>query len=367
MSVVTEDTNPFKDLHLVVRNEEDEIRKGVFSYVLRKLHGLSHEEKQRWCEAVRDSTPKRTATGSGSDPASLPLGIHKEKRLRGDDGEEPMASVPSTAVAPLLEAPPALTQWTAGEANEYILAYMRTLLDRVIGGSLSNLSTPALRVLCVMAGIHTHSRSKDVLYNILASFYFTRCEKLGKRVSKSTLVEKEIRQTSEMLMALPSNRSKTASVRRVIATADPQAAVPRTVEEKKRPVPAAKDPCAAPAAKKHTTAAATAATTTVHSSEAEDSEVLDIAYAKGVFATATHARPLQSSSPSSDSWEPAELERKVASIVQLYDPVTATMVVKKLNQMGYRDDGAPAVVEAILRRFHQRQLIFFDSDIAYLL
>jgi len=224
------------------------------------------------------------------------------------------------------------------------------------------------RVLCVMTGIHTHSRSKDVLYNILASFYFTQCEKLGKRVSKSTLVENEIRRTSEMLMALPSNRSKTASVRRATATAGPQVAVPRTVEEKKRPVPAAKDPCAAPAAKKHTVAAATAATTTVHSSEAEDSgEVLDIAYATGVFATTTHARPLQSSSPSSDSWEPAELERRVASIVQLYDPVTATMVVKKLNQMGYRDDGAQAVVEAILRRFHQRQLIFYDSDIAYLL
>jgi len=67
------------------------------------------------------------------------------------------------------------------------------------------------------------------------------------------------------------------------------------------------------------------------------------------------------------AWTPEALERKIASIVQLYDPVTVAIVVKKLAQFGYRSDDAHDIVERVLRRFHDRQLIFYDNGIAYLM
>ncbi|CAD2217769.1 hypothetical protein AGDE_14692 [Angomonas deanei] len=80
--------------------------------------------------------------------------------------------------------------------------------------------------------------------------------------------------------------------------------------------------------------------------------------------TAAPARP---TAGEDDTWDEATLERRIASIVQLYDPVTVATVAKKLSGVGYSDPDMTGTVEAVLRKFQQRQLLFFDNGIAYLL
>lgn len=76
-------------------------------------------------------------------------------------------------------------------------------------------------------------------------------------------------------------------------------------------------------------------------------------------------------------WTQTQLERKIAAIVQMYDPVTCEVVTKKLGDLGFkpktssmfstgqRSSDTRSVVESILRSFHDRQLIMYDNGIAY--
>lgn len=79
---------------------------------------------------------------------------------------------------------------------------MRGLLDRVVGTSLNSLAVPALHVLCFMLDISTESHSKEVLYNKLANFFYTYCEKIGKRVSRSTFVLAQAAHDAQMMKSL---------------------------------------------------------------------------------------------------------------------------------------------------------------------
>lgn len=119
----------------------------------------------------------------------------------------------------------------------------------------------------------------------------------------------------------------------------------------------------------------------VHNGEDDDDdeEEGDIVYPTHVFSrrpqTSSYAGHPSATSQHMDAeddegdeeWTSAALERQVASIVQLYDPVTTAIVVKKLAQVGYRSASALDTVESILHRFHQRQLILYDNGIAYLM
>ncbi|CCW63099.1 unnamed protein product [Phytomonas sp. EM1] len=464
--------NPFGDLHPVVRNEEDEIRKGIFSFALRKLHSLTLEEKQGWCDAIVESTSKKSkqvkkvgnqttdnvAIGMGKEEqtTSMPTSVVEsqlqtvtialaeepsrgapstlesndvaspsflgEKRLRSESEtnigsqtireSDNISTVENKAGAlqsvPLASVP--ASSFTSGEqANEFIGSYMRSLLDRVVGGSLADLSANSLRVLCIMVGIQTTAKSKDALYNMLASFHYTNCEKLGKRVSKDTFLQKDFQQTAEMLAKLGPKRppaAKAASplppsgastktkggsngVRAEAAeapskrgsglrpgrpltgtTASPSVSVVPIGHGRGGDPPSCPNPTNGREGggfgfSSHTRAPEHGPTHAV----TRDTDGLHIVYPSSAFAGAcpTPAPPPRPTSPPSEDWTTAEFERRVASVVQLCDPVTVAIVVRKLAQMGYRAAGAAEAVEAVLRRFHQRQFIFYDNGIAYMM
>ncbi|KAK7194722.1 hypothetical protein NESM_000391800 [Novymonas esmeraldas] len=460
--------NPFESLRPALRSEEDEIRKGVFSQALRNLQHASLDERRRWCSVIRESAARRTggaktraksatvlpvtgqpATAIASAGAS-PLPQHNgngavavataadvapspalpqvdasagKKRTRSDDDDD---DVDTVSKATTLEGQHrGQTSPTDGEpeesVKECIAAYMRGLLDRVVGTGIDNLAVPALKVLCMMLGIKTEVSNKMGLYSILADFYFSKCAKLGKRVSRDTVFERQVEQEVAMLRNLPSASSSSSppssasrAERRAAAPATtpsaatsaaaPAVKVAKAEEAGEARVAAARvrrETAPLPKATKLAKVAAAAAplptdAVTAHYLKYEHypDELVDdavagpsswsggeyggeVVYEPRVFtrpgnsssgaATAAHMAKYQASDKDDEAWSLPLLERKVASIVQLYDPVTVAIVVKKLAQMGYRDGGAEACVEQILRRFHERQLIFYDDGIAYLM
>ncbi|KAG5469359.1 hypothetical protein LSCM1_02575 [Leishmania martiniquensis] len=316
-------------------------------------------------------------------------------------GESPLTAVASDSEAEENEE----------SVKEYIAAYMRSLLDRVVGTGIDNLAVPALKVLCMMLGIRTEVSNKLGLYSVLANFYFSKCAKLGKRVSRDTVFERHMGQEVSMLKQLPSVSSPSGRAQKRVAAAAPEKAAitvvnsvtalsdkavrPKVESEERvmrrgmssaplpKPIRAVKtarqpDPTTEHYLKyEHYTDESLendAAVTAPGSGHQYDG---DIVFQQPVFARqsknavvpshmAKYAGP-GAGAEESESWSLPLLERKVASIVQLYDPVTVAIVVKKLSLMGYRDGGAESLVEQILRRFHERQLIFYDNGIAYLM
>lgn len=300
---------------------------------------------------------------------------------------------------------------TEESVKECIAVYMRSLLDRVVGTGIDNLAVPALKVLCMMLGIHTEVSNKLGLYSILADFYFSKCVKLGKRVSRDTVFERHVEQEVSMLRRVASAASSAGRAEKVTAAAPEKAAVTvaksattladkvEKTEVKREQAVVRKKMFSAPLFNSSRAAKVVpqANPVTEHYLKYEDyndntfeddaavaapaSDYAyggDVIYQQPVFARSSN----KTASPShmakyegsgaggeeeDDSWSLPLLERKVASIVQMYDPVTVAIVVKKLSQMGYRDGGAESRVEQILRRFHERQLIFYDNGIAYLM
>lgn len=495
-------TNPFETLQPVLLNEEDAIRKGIFGYTLRKLSTLTFESKIDWCRAVKTAMAPRPLAGKKLAAATAAVEAEKRDRSADSTSDAPEAKQPrleattttgdaavtsvegvttttatssSPATATTVEANSAdqegLPQTTEA-ASEFIAAFMRVMLERVVGGSLSDLSVPQLAALCRMVGITTQARSKNVLYSTLASFHFTSCEKLGKRVVRNTFAERAVREAGEMLARASAGKSTVAKVRAAtaaddndndngddsaaarnkksrLATAATAAAAAAAAEnkrlakaarlqaradkEKKKAAKKAKadeQALAAKAARKearqqlrqqkqqqqHLPFIASAQqflqgqpvlNSSYYSdneddedgeggddaqSEEEDDdddneeeddspseEELEVQYGGRVFqsksSSATAGAPSNNSNHGATpaqplpggGWTLPEVEKKVASIVQLYDPVTVAIVVKKLAQMKYTDQNAVDVVEGILRRFHHMQLIFYDNGIAYMM
>ncbi|CBZ29886.1 conserved hypothetical protein [Leishmania mexicana MHOM/GT/2001/U1103] len=336
--------------------------------------------------------PESTTVGSQPSPTAA---------LAPADGEPSACAAASDPAA----------EETEESVKECIAAYMRSLLDRVVGTGIDNLAVPALKVLCMMLGIHTEVSSKLGLYSILADFYFSKCVKLGKRVSRDTVFERHVEQEVSMLRRVASASSSVGRAEKKVAAAAPgKAAVTvatsaATLADKVAKTEVKKDQAVVrkkmfsaplPNPSRAAKAVPQADPVTEHylkyedynDNTLEDDAAVaapasdhayggDIIYQQPVFArpnnktaSRSHMAKYEGSGAGGeeeDSWSLPLLERKVASIVQLYDPVTVAIVVKKLSQMGYRDGGAESRVEQILRRFHDRQLIFYDNGIAYLM
>lgn len=429
-----DDTNPFERLQPPLRSEEDEIRKGIFGQALRLLHVATDEEKLRWRQAIMDAAAarqsgqrgakkkKKTEAGENDNAAvkrtrdgtdmkeedkeiekKREEGAQEEEKVEGPETKTCVRSENDTIVAnndgPSHDA--AATDEPISD-TEFIAAYLRTLLDKVVGLSLLELHVEALRVLCVMLGIPLpNNRNKIAHYSTLASFHYTHCEKLGKRVSSSHNLQAQLKRDEEM-------------IRRIFSHGPTSPATPAPGKNKTAVTGAPVRPSGT------TAAAATTTTTSGKSSDknnsrqtngtrlvAIDSNVsslagdsrerrhkssahglsrppntsfvetdnntpdggqeLEIRHHNGVFVNAAAAREPPPTHDEEEEWSMAQLEKKVASVVQLYDPVTSAIVVKKLAKMGYRAPCATETVEAILRSFHQRELVFYDNGIAYLL
>lgn len=258
--------NPFAGLRPEMRSEHDEIRKGIFSRALRNMQTSPLEERREWCRAIRAThtaaqaaKQKRAAAAAATQASASPAppsssaslspavgtkrthdeterlgtsatgeGAAAKKAVKGEAGTHPPSSAdPSPTASTTAAAAPgggggavdvekaeenAEAEESEAAVKECIAAYLRSLLDRVVGVSLENLNVPALRILCMMVGIKTEVRNKIALYSTLASFYYTECEKLGKRVSRDTVYERQVEQEVAMLRhAAP---SATASAKR---------------------------------------------------------------------------------------------------------------------------------------------------------
>ncbi|EPY16969.1 hypothetical protein STCU_10882 [Strigomonas culicis] len=405
--------NPFEDLNPVYRSEEDDIRKGIFSTALRALATSPLEDRQRWCTAIRLTQLPPSSTGSSS-------GGRRKKGGPTTDADASTTDTLKRSRSP--EAPEApAAPLTMEEAGECVGSFMRAMLDRVVGLSLENLSVPQLKVLCMMVGIpETPSRNKTVVYSLLATFYFTHCEKLGKRVSKSTIMEARVQQEMDMLLRnmkeektpgvkakvekeeVPPPPKKTVEVKKDKVKRSAPEALPLTTEKKTRPkkeapkLAAAKKPLHVSTALQHKGNFVSSLPTNIFGGgnsnsnnnfglddddgsddvpeEEEVDEALHVVHSANIFQKkSSHPSTSGSSgaqtvrSESEDPWSPVMLEKRIASIVHLYDPVTTAIVVKKLAQAGYRADDAQRVVERTLQKFHDRQFIFYDNDIAYMM
>ncbi|KAG5494275.1 hypothetical protein GH5_02285 [Leishmania sp. Ghana 2012 LV757] len=356
------------------------------------LRDSAEDASQPCAPQAPQTVPEATFADSQSSLAATRTPTHGESRL---------AATASHSAA----------EETEESVKEYIAAYMRSLLDRVVGTGIDNLAVPALKVLCMMLGIHTEVSNKLGLYSVLANFYFSKCAKLGKRVRRDTVFERRVEQEVSMLRRVALASSSSGRTEKKVAAAAPQRAAmtdvnsvaahsDKAVKTKVKsgevvvrmamsPAPLPKHRRAAKAAPQPDPAteqylkyenynddsfeddAAVAAPASRHKYDG------DIIYQSPVFArqgnnTVSPSHVAKYGGPGAgakenESWTLSLLERKVASIVQLYDPVTVAIVVKKLSQMGYRDGGAESHVEQILRRFHERQLIFYDNGIAYLM
>ncbi|KAF8291597.1 hypothetical protein TcYC6_0125130 [Trypanosoma cruzi] len=440
--------NPFERLQPPLRSEEDEIRKGIFGQALRLLHTATDEDKLRWRHAIEEAIAarqsisrmnKKTAVSEGIADVTPLVGFAAVKRPRDDGkGEEEEKETwteenggggdgdqrPVVAAAKDSCGCRTGAEDTPMKDTEFIAAYLRTLLDKVVGLSLLELHVDALRVLCVILSIPLpKSRSKMTLYSTLASFHYTHCEKLGKRVSSSHNVQAQLRRDEQMIQKLfpAGSTSQTTSGmgrnRAAGATTTTTASRPSGITKTVNSITLSKHSNSSCTDKNASNSSANHKNGTRSMLTAVDSNVsplddtprsrrrkvvsdtgakpknksplerdakdtpagvegeseLEVRHTGKVFADAPVFRQAMAVSRNNEEeeeeeeWTMAQLEKKVASVVQLYDPVTSAVVVKKLAQMGYRKACAMEKVEAILRSFHQRELVFYDNGIAYLL
>ncbi|RNF16717.1 uncharacterized protein Tco025E_05096 [Trypanosoma conorhini] len=432
--------NPFERLQPPLRSEEDEIRKGIFARALRLLHTATDEVKLRWRHAIEEAAAARQyRTCRHKKPALVaeefceptPLVASAAVKRPRDDAKEGAVEAEngkgtknadegeSGELRPVAETgtehsgPHTGAEVSEVDNTEFIAAYLRTLLDKVVGLSLLELHVEALRVLCVMLDIPLpKSRSKMALYSTLASFHYTHCEKLGKRVSSSHIVQAQLKRDEQMIQKLLSRGSTSqatsaAGRSRAVGAATTAATPPGPTgatntavlssntsrgnhRKNTRTMLTAVDGNVSsmddtPRIPRRTSASDTAAKvrtkTPMEGEEGAPAEVegeaeLEVRHNDKVFAAAAVVHQAVAASRLNNSneedeedeeWTMMQLEKKVASVVQLYDPVTSVVVVKKLAQMGYRKPSAMETVEAILRSFHQRELVFYDNGIAYLL
>ncbi|KAH9578380.1 hypothetical protein LSM04_005544 [Trypanosoma melophagium] len=436
--------NPFEQLRPSPRSEEDDIRKGIFGQALRLLHAASDEEKLRWRRAIEEATaPKQPAASSSSsrrkkkekeeksetvspiEPTTLAVKrtreeVEEEKKEReeenknGDRTNEETEKENAKSDVPTSSNGCSETNVPESDVRqpsdlEFIAAYLRTLLEKVVGLSLQELNVDALRVLCVMLGIPLPAtKNKMIHYSILASFYYTHCEKLGKRVSSSHHLNAQLKRDEEMYRKIytkefPSNggtsAGKTATSSTTITTettsttkkssrnsagkndmlrvvdgnVSPSVNTPRSQQKKST--------ATQPPSQSNNTPGKTKGSFTVADSvrqpgklqkrqQEEEEYELEVRHNSAVFTQQTLQQADQSHKYNNNmdgEWSLAQLEQRVASVVHLYDPVTTAVVVKKLAQMGYRSADAAERVESILHSFHQRQFVFYDNGIAYLL
>lgn len=357
------ESNPFLNIRTELRSEEDDIRRGIFNRALRNLAQSTAEQKFSWCAAIDEkSTGNRTRA-----PADAPKGPEESSPMIVEPGQKRDRESSPTEEKPYMHS--------ESEANRYIGAYLHSQIEKAIGTTLRSCGGNALRILCTILDISTKTRSTETLYNTLASYHYTHCEVLGKRVSRNTFVERQALEDSESFQRLikTSKAKPTTNAPKSAATADSgkEAAKPsRTTEASswisKRPLVAG----AVGSSRALPLPMMTGKPVVSHSSHgaSDNSSELVIAYPEPTFANdRTASRITSSTSGAAEEWTPQRLEKAIATIVRNYDPVTTTIVVKKLNKIGYADPHAESIVDSFLVSFHQKKYIHYENGIAYCL
>lgn len=497
--MMTSEVNPFANIRETLRSEEDDIRRGVFSHVLRNLMTATAQQKQEWQTEIEEtqrifrervaggkarasektakekasSTPEEAPAAdaaaaaaaarittregekeenrtSGSEVAPVASPLLGMKRDRSE-GQEAAGGVSSNL--PKKEDAASSTSTSDGEGGFSIGSFLHSQVEKTVGGTLNTLSSGILRILCMILGLAPKSRSKETLYSMLATYHYTHCEVLGKRVSRSTFVDDLAKQDVKSLhlfikhpvkgagktdrkevppqLGVPKKEAPTPVLTRTKQTRKPShtsvatgflAATAHcgksTGAEVSKSSAGKNATTVAPQKKAAATATLRAVSKAIPSSslpptpqtsagahystqeqQQQDSyggitnhspfypsgnsttSDLSISYPEPVLRrpTAT-ADPLHSSSSTllgrrsthgaqeeNSEWTTQNLEKRIATIVRNFDPVTTTIVIKKLAKMGFTSPTAKQVVESVLQSFHQKKYIYFESGIAYCL
>lgn len=458
--------NPFENIRPELRSEEDDIRRGVFSRALRNLAMSTSEQKRAWCAAVDEIYETQRARAHGKKKEALaPVAGQKREREGSNDPANEVGNQPQGSS----DTPNAETGGSTGDsvvgsvnsdntsnnnntttnyknddddnvgeikseepttvekeylqsdsaANRYIGAFLHSQVEKAIGATLHSLSPSTLRFLCTVLGLTTRSRSKEALYNMLASFHYTHCEVLGKRVSRSTFVDQQAKQDSVLLSKLTKTKT-TKTVKKDSAVPSPapapipekgtQKTIPKnglgssalintstsgglpsarisssgSVSALSRPKVATTNDESIPlyydrdVSSSNGYSSAYSPPTIIRRREENNAEVM-ISYPTATFQTATTGRSTAdhrafsntgssvSVSTGVEEWSAQRIEKSIATIVRNYDPVTTSIVLKKLAKIGYSSPEAPQVVESCLQRFHQKKYIHYENGIAYCL
>lgn len=478
---MTSEVNPFAAVRQSLRSEEDDIRRGVFSHVLRNLARASPEQKQVWqaaIEEVQQALRSRTAAaGTEGDSAGVedvlveegehvgkeilssgtvaesggeekaemeasrtlggptPKLVLGKKRERSDEDEG--AAGLSAGNADSHEDPVHSSSSTSGAAGFSIGSFLHSQVEKTVGSTLNVLSVSTLRVLCMILGIDKKTRSKEALYHTLASYHFTHCEVLGKRISRSTIVDELARQDamSVHLFLKQSQKGPGATHKKETpaiseAPMSEVVAAPRSLDTSQAEKPSSTTPTtsvsstahrghstrlntaksvaeqkAAPPQKQKKASLSSTRGSVPSSSSSSDRSArenfhssqphlqreiatgaavrsdpshmadLSIAYpepalrraAADSFGSAFTASARSLEAQEDTEWTSQKLEKSIATIVRNFDPVTTTIVIKKLAKMGYTAPEAKSVVESCLKSFHEKKYIYFESGIAYCL
>lgn len=408
--------NPFEGLPPTPRSEEDDIRKGIFGRVLRLLRTVDAEERARWRKAIEEAATAKQMASRGENKKKPQLqedaeGIGGSAAVDRSCSGTVLVETSGAVKRPRDEEEGGISKVPKEENQEkhcevsqdqrkhdpsdgdYIAAYLRTLLDKVIGLSLQELPVDALRVLCIMLGIPlSNSKSKMVYYSKLASFYYTNCEKLGKRVSKSFHVFEQFRRDEEVRQKIFSqnytSRTSTSRTNSKATSLEKQSrssagkntkkgANQQTSGDGESTVSSTQGTAVASKRSSKPRVAASKSTPAVLDNGIVHrvDEELEVKHHGKVFVAHASSRNQFASASggmddevaTEDAWTSTKLEGAVASIIHLHDPVTTAIVVRKLAQMGYKSATAEQTVEVILHRFHDRQFIFYDNGMAFLL
>eukprot|EP00796_Vickermania_ingenoplastis_P004479 gene4479-3272_t len=344
-TAMSEEENPFSVIRPVMRSEEDDIRRGVFSRALRNLAQSSTDEKFKWCAVI--DTEKATFRGKRSSEVQP-----SENETVGMKRERSPDAVP-------------LYMQSADEANRYIGAFLHSQIEKAIGTTLNSLPPGALRVLCSILGLSTASRSKSILYNMLAAFHYTHCEVLGKRVSRSTIMDQQAAQDSQSLNIFLRRNQKVAKTPLTAAGDIPST----TPAEKKtsRNLPSAAVAQSSGSSSTKSDPQENKKTSVKAEKQNSAVDTGEVQYPAPTFrpkVKCTHTMNPPASSGDVD-WSPQRLEKSIATIVRNYDPVTRPIIVKKLAKIGYYPADAEQTVEACLRTFHNKKYIHYENGIAY--
>lgn len=350
--------NPFASIRPELRSEEDDIRRGVFSQALKNLAQSTDEEKLRWrsvieteCKARRNSKTQPT-TGAVQEE----LVGQKRERSSPDRLNDSEAAVE--------------------DARRYIGSFLHSQVEKVIGTTLYSLSPGTLRALCNILGIFPKTRNKDGLYSILASFHFTHCEKLGKRVSRSTYIDEQVKQDSDALLKALKPKAVSKPKQSVVKDDESLDSSPplthSTVVKSndikvQQPTRTAATDSYYPRADVFSGQQQSRSKVTEGENNATLKEETEggVAYPTPAFRVAAPTAAPPARREDDHCWTQQRLEKSIATIVRNYDPVTTAIIVKKLEKMGFNSPDARSVVESCLQQFHQKKYIYYDNGIAY--
>nr|CCC94194.1 conserved hypothetical protein [Trypanosoma congolense IL3000] len=383
-------------------SEEDNIRKGIFDRVLRILRASSAEEKAVWRRVIEETVAARKSDGRGTtkkkqqeeqeqhpeteainkvvavteindvQSTSGSPGPTKRPREEGEVGSAKGTDV-GLSSADVVEGSRQPTEVSSDA--EYIAAYLRTLLDKVIGLSLQELNVGALGVLCVMLGMPLSGRKgKEAYYSKLASFYYNHCEMLGKRVKEPRPIVEEFEPEEDVRRKpLSSSRAAKAPTSAGKQAEKPAAFIDQNEGRKKGLYAAVSNTserrCIVRKAAKgrETTGTGRQSTDIVSKNkrvQGEEQE-LEVVHKSKVFRPSTthEGTSLGGATDDDEEWTTRKIELFVFSIIYHYAPITPSSIVTYLAKRGYRAPNAEATVASAVRTLCDKQLVLQDMGV----